>query len=637
MPTLGSMPMDKPNLGMRFVWPANPVEHQAKKVTGLATLSVEQLRAEVETPIQGGALVLIADHIPPGPRGRTAEALENLLRRMKTQHAAGLVVLAHPAAHQIYPQSVIDVAHRLNIPLMASSASIDSWNGVNGGIQACRTEFAERQARHLDALMQQLPAQLADPKAMQRIADWLAQSLNAQVLVGEPGQVLAASPVTATEHLAQVIIRQSMQEGDSASPGAHTRLISLAPATGAEAFLAIASPDPLDEADARLIRHAAKLLGLVYQARREYRAVAAASAAARQATVELLMEGEPLKAQRVIAGLAPGLLDADTARVFVLETSASTRDAAVLRCEAATSGRALVIADPNEKRRVVVVHPDRPNAVESSSVAGALIRIVSALGTDASLGGSGLYSLSLLSEAFDEAVMALRFALHQPNSVALSAQETDFISLLPRQAAQRWARQLLHPLMGLPHAQWEQIRETLPTALSYPYTVAARRLDLHRNTVTRRVCRAGELLNVDLAAVPHRSSVSLALELVTRREMASDPAKKDDQDVPSLESLLAAPELSAWSQTILRSVVHDRRDLIATAVTWLKFDAHIEPTARSLGLSEVTVRAHLRAVEGHTSRDLSCLSGIRDLYFALTIHASQAEARAIRAKVEAAA
>jgi hypothetical protein len=109
--------------------------------------------------------------------------------------------------------------------------------------------------------------------------------------------------------------------------------------------------------------------------------------------------------------------------------------------------------------------------------------------------------------------------------------------------------------------------------------------------------------------------VGLSLELVTQHELNTSIA--DVCQPPALQSLLAAPALKAWADTLLRTARNDRRDLISTAASWLNYDAHIEPAARDLGLSEVTVRSHLRALEGHISRDLGSLAGIRDLHFSL--------------------
>ena len=94
---------------------------------------------------------------------------------------------------------------------------------------------------------------------------------------------------------------------------------------------------------------------------------------------------------------------------------------------------------------------------------------------------------------------------------------------------------------------------------------------------------------------------------------------------PTLHSLLSSPQITAWADTLLRSARGDRRDLITTATVWLTHEAHLEPAARALGLSEATVRSHLRALEAHMSRDLGSLGGLRDLQFALYVATGKVE------------
>ncbi|MGW2232179.1 helix-turn-helix domain-containing protein, partial [Streptomyces formicae] len=194
------------------------------------------------------------------------------------------------------------------------------------------------------------------------------------------------------------------------------------------------------------------------------------------------------------------------------------------------------------------------------------------------------------------------------------AQETDLVSLLPADAAQRWACHLLLPLMG-GTVECEKMWATLPTALAYPYTVAGPLLGLHRNTISQRVARAGELLRMDLTVLTHRVAVALALDVVSQREATTVPPK--DAPATNLKVLLAAPQVGIWAESLLRFARGDRRDLIRTATCWIAHDAHYERAARALGLSEVTVRSHTRALEEYMSRDLSTLSGLRDLHCAL--------------------
>ncbi|AJE43908.1 helix-turn-helix domain-containing protein [Streptomyces nodosus] len=618
MPTLGSLPADKPELELTLVAPGS-APAASREVTGVLTVTPELLlEGGVPATLPEGSLILITGADSFVLRGRITTVLDLLLKRMSRDASVGLVVRVAPGARRPFPQAVVDEAARLSIPLLITTAAAETWEGVHEEIQRLRLTLAERRATQLGALVQELPTQLADPRALQRIVDWLARVLEAQVLVSEPERVLVAAPATAAEHLAQAVIRQSVDGATAQGAcGPHTQLVSLSPVSAADTVLAVARRTPFDEADLRLLRYAAKLLGLVDQATREYRAASDASRAARTAAFELLLDGEVAKARRVMANLAPGLLEAETARVFVIETQPGRQDATVRRCDAAMGRHSIVVSDRNNDRRVLIAHPIPAGHDISSAVSDELTSLVHALGPHCSLGGSGIYSMGLLADALHEAITAQKFAALQPDSVALSVHASELVTLLPQPEAQHWARYLLVPLMEDP-GQWRSVREALPTALAHPYTVAARRLQLHRNTIQRRVARAAELLRMNLNSVSDRIAVALAMELVTQRE-ASAPPHPPTSGAPRLTQLLAAPQVRAWSETLLKPAQEDRRDLLTTAQTWLSFDTHVEPAARQLELSEVTVRSHLRALEKHMQRDFRTLTGVRDLMFSLHV------------------
>ncbi|MFJ6437836.1 helix-turn-helix domain-containing protein [Streptomyces sp. NPDC091416] len=620
MLTLASLLESDPAIDLATTWPTDPVAYQSLETTGLTMLSFPQLLdGQPYEQLPQGHVVMVCGAAPNRLRGRAETAVEELLRRMGASGCPALVMNLPGGVQHPFPQSIRDLGDELDIPFLLTTASQERWVHAGSRFQRFRIAEAERRAIQLDSLVRQLPSQLSDSTSMQRIADWLATALDVHVLVSEPERVLAASPTTAAEQLAQAVIRRSSEAqvagGVSLTP--YTQLIPLAPATGADTVLAIVSRRPIDEGDMPLLLHAAKLLGLIDQAHRDVRAATGSSRAVKAAAVALLLDGEVDKARRVLSNLSPGFLAKDTARIFVIETSRSRRDAAVARAENVTARRALVVPDPRANNRVLIVHPDGAGAAADDSVADELTRLVAVFGPEASLGGSGLYSLALLSEALQEASAAQKFALLQNKTVALSAQNVDLVSLLPQADAQIWAQCLLRPLME-PAGLWGQLRETLPAALEYPYTVAARRLNLHRNTVTRRVSRAAELLHLDLGVIANRVAVGLALELVTHRKSSVSSAH-DGARPPSLRSLLAAPQVLEWGNTLLGAAVRDRRDLVTTATTWLDSDTHVEPAARNLGLSEVTVRSHLRALEKYLSRDLASLCGIRDLQFSLYV------------------
>ncbi|MFD5696508.1 helix-turn-helix domain-containing protein [Streptomyces lasiicapitis] len=617
MLTLGTL-IGKAELELAFAAGVAASSYKAVRVSGLTTLSLDQLlEGQPQRRLQPGCLVLVTG-MPFRLRGRTEVALETLMEQMSLDECSGLVVSPAPGAHQPFPQAIRDLSKTVAVPLLVTTAPLAEWARTHRRLEKDQLVLAERHSNQLSSLIDKLPAQLADPEALQRITEWLAQALQVQVIVSEPERTLAASPTSAAESLAPAMIRRSLTGGTIAQPsGPHTQLISLAPAGGAGTVLAVArSEPPFDDADVQLLGQAAKLLGLLDQARREHYAAPDASHAARSAAVELLLEAEIDKARRVMASQAPGLLEPDTVRAFVIETTAAHRDSTVHQCSVALAGRALAVADPREDRRTLIIQPMQPGQT-NDGVADELRHLMPALGTDASLGGSGVYTMIMLADALQEASTAQQFALHQPEAIVLSAQSTDLISLLPRSDAQRWAHCILDPLRH--DTRWQQLHTTLPSALAYPYTVAARRLHLHRNTVMRRVAYASSLLGMDLTTVTDRTAVGLALELLIERDLDERPTAPGSLQPPKLRSLLSSPEVMAWADSLLHAGRTDRRDLLATATEWLNHDARTEPTARALGLSEVTVRSHLRALEEYTARDFSSLCGLRDLQFSLHV------------------
>lgn len=627
MPTLSSMPTDKPGLGIRFLSPENAATAYAeRKVTGLSFITLSQLRDGEPVRMQGGSLVLVAGHMPFRISGRTAAAMEQLLDDMAQVHASALVITA-PAesTREVFPESLRTLADLRSIPLMMTTARPEQWAGVHDGIRGCREEFAEREAKCLNLLISDLPDQLEDPAAMQGITDWLAQSLRAQVLLSEPEQVLAATPPTAAEHLLQTILSQSLQ-GNTASPAtAHTQMLSLDPTAPVQTTLVVAAPDPFDEYDARLMQHAVKFLRMVDRARRASRTAAVTTAMARSVAYQMLMAGKPQEARQVMADLAPGLLDPDHLRVFAIDAPSGLTAGNIRSVETLTSGRALVIADPYENRRIVVVQPVPAGQEHDTTMADALIRTVHAIAPRATVGGSPLYAIVRAADAYASAADAAAYAAQRPGSAVLSLQETALLSLLPPHPARRWARGRLSPVLTLEDPERrEQLLETLAAALHHPAGAAADRLGLHRNTLRSRIRDAENLLGLDLGTLANRCAVSLAVELVNQLE-AGGFTEEEPDDEPTLQLLLAAPEMNSWAQSLLLEASQDRRNLLITAKAWLAANARIKPAAMALGLSGVTVRAHITELGERMGRDLDTLSGIRDLLYALEITAQNGD------------
>ncbi|WP_030570210.1 helix-turn-helix domain-containing protein [Streptomyces aureocirculatus] len=612
--TLGAL-LNTPDLELAFA-PGASLRYRTAPVAGLLPLHPDGLRGGVASQdLKDGFLVLITEPLATYTEDGLAAAMTTLLHQMSRCRCAALVMTWSPGTAASLPSAATELSAELGVPLMLTRAGLHHWLKAFDKWLDRRTEWAEHRVEQLNALLQHMPARLTDSTTMQRITEWLAATLGAQVIVSQTNGVLAAVPATAAADIGQAIISKTADSGSRPTP--HTHVISLTPQAGSGAILAVARSTVLDEADKRLLRHAAKVLGLVDQAQRDSGLVTYGSQSAYAAAMELLLSGEVDRARSVLAPLAPRLLCADSARVFVIDVTPECRDTAVRLCTAAVADQALVVGDPRTPRRILVMQSIALGEECDDAVAVELARLVNRA-PDASLGGSGLYPLSLLADAMQEAIAAQRSAVGSPNSVALPSQCTDLVRLLPRREAQTWSHDLLRPLLE-PGAQWCHVRKTLAVALAYPYTVAARRLDLHRNTVARHVSQAAHMLSMNFNSVSDRIATSLALEVHARQEQ-QPRITAGETEPPTLESLVAAPQVGQWAAALLAPACADRRQLLATATSWLANDTCIEPTARGLSLSEATVRSHLRALEHYTNRNLNTLSGQRDLQIALHVH-----------------
>ncbi|MEI5103488.1 hypothetical protein RB200_39485 [Streptomyces sp. PmtG] len=273
MLTLGTLVGDA-GLKLAFADGVEAAPYEAVRVVGLTTLALPQLLdGEPWRRLEPGSLVLVTE-MPFRLRGRATVALDTLMEQMALDACAALVLNPVAGAHRSLPAWIRDLSDTHEMPVLVSTAPLGQWAGTRHRLQRRRLAVAERRVSELDTLLRQLPDRLADPKAMQRITDWLADALRAQVLVSGPEHVLAASPTTAATTLPQVISR-APAAGPGRPAGPHTRLIPLTPASGADTVLGVARRSPFDAADDGLLKHTAKVLGLLDQARREHHAAAA--------------------------------------------------------------------------------------------------------------------------------------------------------------------------------------------------------------------------------------------------------------------------------------------------------------------------------------------------------------------------
>ncbi|WP_240649159.1 helix-turn-helix domain-containing protein [Streptomyces sp. Z26] len=426
--------------------------------------------------------------------------------------------------------------------------------------------------------------------------------------------------------------------------------------------LVVASPAEPARATAALASHAGSVLTLLSLAGEGDRTSRRYQDKARQlrlAVLHALLAGEPVLARRMTSGAVPPLLDAERLRVYLLRCPPSDRDR-ITRAHQDPSGYQgpdLMVHCPVFKDHLIcLVTDDGGGGVDdggdgSDGVADggpggayglgpALRRLVRAHPRYA-LGVSGAHPLAATAEAYGQAAHALAAAHTADGRVGYYHGRTPLEAVLPRQRAHDWARALLRPLDGAPRTSAEITR----MAMSMPRSGVAGLLGLSRNTVAAHIRRAEDVLGLDLADVRNRAAVHLALALsgaspapegaapegaepegpapdgpVTGHAGPDRPERPGNgrhRPPPALDELLVGEAPGAWARAALRPLdARHQRTLHA----WIDANADAQRTARRLGISRNTVRAHLRGAEAALGLDLLTHgTGIHTVVLALRI------------------
>ncbi|MFC4561063.1 hypothetical protein ACFO4E_04250 [Nocardiopsis mangrovi] len=630
MPTLRGM-CDESDFRLRFAFSGDP--HGERAVDSVRVLPASAWKGDHPGDVRD-ALVVI------GRPGLDAEqdlrgAADRLLRELSRQRAAGLALVVERHGARAVPLAVRNSAARLNVALLTTTATPDAWTTtLIPLLREGRYRHAEWHADQLTALFNRLPERLDDAgeAATQRVTDWLAAAVDAEVMVSDPQRgVLAASPQTAPDTLAPLLVTQTVRlevpeaSGPAAGGAAHTRLIPLAPARSAS-VLSVAGRRPFNEVDTDLMRHAAKVLGLIGQAEHRHR-VAGAEREVHLSTFQLLLLGEEIAAQRVMAAIAPGLLATDQVRVYVIDCADEDREVTARHAEHAIADRALLALCPAFNHLLVVDPLHEGDADDPGGVRDALRGVVAARPRHR-MGGSRVRPLGGVADAYNEAANALPLAQRLPDRVALSDERANLVDVLPVEPARRWAGAVLRPLLTLPMIRRDRLLGTLDLGLEFTQKAAGRILGIHRNTVTHRITTCFDLLDIDRERVLNQVAVSAALKIIGvhgHDDGAADPAA-------DFAAMVSAPEVRAWAEAFLAPLAADSRDLPRTLGAWLDNDTHAERTAAALGTSPATVRSHLRAAAPLIRRELMpgleaddafddehVLSGVRPLAFALRV------------------
>ncbi|MGV9558209.1 helix-turn-helix domain-containing protein [Streptomyces sp. NPDC003401] len=445
-----------------------------------------------------------------------------------------------------------------------------------------------------------------------RIVGWLGATVDATVsLRDENGTPLAGSPAPLDEALVTDILTGRLASASWEGDGRHLRMIRVElPPPAAAGVLAVARTAPFDRRAADIVTHTAAALELLLRAQRTTATghrLARATSDLRLAILQLLMVEDTSAARRVAAGLWPGLLDTDTACVYVVESRPADRDRLAEACIEATREQSLVVRCPAEDAHVIVVTP--------RDTAGADLRALCHRRRDTFLGGSARQSLAHTAAAYGQAVSALAVARFRPDKTAVYAERTHPERLMDPAALGAWTTRLLRPLDTLAHHTRAELLATTRLGLEFTAVSAAKVLGVSRNTVRARMERVENLLGADFSDLAVRAAVHLALNteacpVEDRRPRAGAPARLGD--------LLTGPALRTWAHGLLARLDADGRDLRGTLRAWIAAGGNAERAAQFLGVHAQTVREHVRGAEPVLERRL--LAAGSDLYEVVLAH-----------------
>ncbi len=457
---------------------------------------------------------------------------------------------------------------------------------------------------------------------VRRVVAWLAQTVDGTAaLQDDSGTLVAGTPMALDENLVADILAGRIASAATADEGSHLRLVRVEhanPASGGAGVLAVARPDPFDRRTSDILTHTVQVLELLLRARgttEAGRRLKRATSDLRLAILQLLMVEDIVSARRVAAGLWPGLLDTDTACVYVLEGDVAQRDRLAEECLRMTGDRALVVRCPAMDEHVIIV---TPGDAASEALRSLVDRTPGTL-----LGGSSRQNLARTATAYGQAVSALAVARVRPDKAALYAERNRPERLMDPAALREWTARVLRPLDRLPHHTRAELLATTRLGLEFTAVSAAKVLGVSRNTVRARMERVESLLRTDFTDLTVRATVHLALS--TQVSLADG---QGDRGGPRrtrvrLGDLLAGPALETWARELLGRLDSDARDLRRTLRSWIAAGGNAERAAQTLAVHAQTVREHVRSAEPVLERRL--IASGSDLYEVVLAHLAAGE------------
>ncbi|MFJ9543477.1 helix-turn-helix domain-containing protein [Streptomyces sp. NPDC101225] len=455
---------------------------------------------------------------------------------------------------------------------------------------------------------------------IRRVVTWLADAVDGTAcLQDDTGRVLAGTPTPLDEDLVADLVSGRIASAAWDDAGLHLRLVGVQrPRPASAGVLSVSRTSPFDRRASDIVTRTAQVVELLLRARESTaagRRLRRATSDLRLAILQLLMVEDTVSARRVAAGLWPGLLDTDTACVYVLEGSAEERDRIAEECLTATADQALVVRCPAVDAHVIVVAP--------RDAASAELRLVVGRRPDTFLGGSAPQSLVRTATAYGQAVSALAVARFRPDQQAVYAERTHPERLMDPAVLHGWTARVLHPLDTLAHHTRAELLATTRLGLEFTAVNAAKILGVSRNTVRARMDRLESLLQADFTDLTARAVVHLALN--TRVGLSEETHETPPAGAarPGLGDLLAGLALRTWAHGLLGRLESDARDLRRSLRAWIAAGGNAERAAQLLGVHPQTVREHVRSAEPVLERQL--LASGSDLYEVVLAHLALGE------------
>lgn len=436
---------------------------------------------------------------------------------------------------------------------------------------------------------------------IRRVVAWLAEAADgAASLQDDAGNLLAGTRLPLDEALVADIHAGRIASAAWAGEGSHLRLVRVEhPNPSSAGVLAVSRATPFDRRTADILTHTAQVVELLLRASETTaagRRLERATSDLRLAILQLLMVEDTVAARRVAAGLWPGLLDTDTACVYLVEGSAEERDRLAEDCLDATGEQALVVRCPAVDEHVIVVTP--------KDAAGESLRSLIGRTPGTYLGGSARQSLARTATAYGQAVSALAVAHFRPDKAAVYAERTHPERLMDPAALRGWTAHLLHPLDTLAHHTRAELLATTRLGLEFTAVNAAKILGVSRNTVRARMERVESLLRTDFSDLTVRAAVHLALSTQVSLADGHGDHGTAQEARARLGDLLAGLALHTWAHDLLGRLDSDTRDLRRTVRTWIAAGGNAERAAQALGMHAQTVREHVRSAEPVLERQL---------------------------------